>query len=397
MDCLGKKLYHHVSMVVLVIRSIHGPLGGLFDSTTVKYRSGPWYYILKLKEDLQHNGISLPSMFKRKVGNGQSTSFWNDIWFGGPSLSSSFQRVIGLSSPPGFLFHWAWRKDIRTAHGLEELNNLINLLAQSHLSEQPDSWECTLNNSRSFTIQGMRSHITSLSNLDVGHPTRWNKGLPIKLNIDTWCVSNGGLPTRSNLDLRGIDLHSVRCPMCDNDIDTEEHVFVSCPIAVDIWKQVLNLSKSFPNVSLNFVGGATMQLRPQDYLFRISEDVVEVWCIAFYKSADQRTTILGEIVLKDKIIVYDLGGQRIGWVDHDFKPCTQISIKLNMNTQQTSPNNVLDHTFLSSEVNSMNTNDGNQDVMNNVVNPPPQTPNEDVGIGGGRFMHINILGPTLKK
>ncbi|GJR37723.1 RNA-directed DNA polymerase, eukaryota, reverse transcriptase zinc-binding domain protein [Tanacetum coccineum] len=251
-----------------VIRSIHGPSGGLFDNTTVKYKSGPWYYIKKLKEDLQRNGINLPLMFKRKVGNGQGTSFWNDIWLGGPTLSSSFPRlyrldanpsclvseriptasspsspivnsVIGLSSPPGLIFHWAWRRDIRTGHELEELNNLINLLAQAHLSEQPGSWECTLNNSRSFTVQGMRSHITSLSNLPVGHPTRWNKGLPIKININTWRVSNGRLPTRSNLDLRGIDLHLVRCPMCDNDIETEEHVFVSCPIAVNTWKQVL--------------------------------------------------------------------------------------------------------------------------------------------------------------
>ncbi|GJY12743.1 hypothetical protein Tco_0382052, partial [Tanacetum coccineum] len=214
-----------------VIRSIHWPSGGLFDNTTVKYKSGPWYYIKKLKEDLQRNGINLPLMFKRKVGNGQGTSFWNDIWLGGPTLSSSFPRlyrldanpsclvseriptasspsspivnsVIGLSSPPGLIFHWAWRRDIRTGHELEELNNLINLLAQAHLSEQPGSWECTLNNSRSFTVQGMRSHITSLSNLPVGHPTRWNKGLPIKININTWRVSNGRLPTRSNLDLR---------------------------------------------------------------------------------------------------------------------------------------------------------------------------------------------------
>nr|GEU92786.1 reverse transcriptase domain, reverse transcriptase zinc-binding domain protein [Tanacetum cinerariifolium] len=208
-------------------------------------------------------------MFKRKVGNGHGARFWNDIWLGGPTISSSFPMlyrldanpnylvseripiasspplpivnlVMGLSSPPpGLIFHLAWRRDIRTGHELEELNNLINLLAQVHLSEQPDSWECTLNNSRSFTVQGMRSHITSLSNLPVGHPTRWNKGLPIKININTWLVSNGRLPSRSNTNLRGIDLHSVRCPMCDNDIETEENVFASCPIAVDTWKQVL--------------------------------------------------------------------------------------------------------------------------------------------------------------
>ncbi|PWA68342.1 RNA-directed DNA polymerase, eukaryota, Reverse transcriptase zinc-binding domain protein [Artemisia annua] len=86
-----------------VIRSIHGPLGGLFDSTTVKYKSGPWYYIMKLKEDLQRNGINLPSMFKRKVGNGQSTSFWNNIWLGGPSLSCSFPRLYRVDANPNCL------------------------------------------------------------------------------------------------------------------------------------------------------------------------------------------------------------------------------------------------------------------------------------------------------
>nr|GEY37529.1 RNA-directed DNA polymerase, eukaryota, reverse transcriptase zinc-binding domain protein [Tanacetum cinerariifolium] len=41
------------------------------------------------------------------------------------------------------------------------------------------------------------------------------------------------LPTRSELDLRGIDVDSVRCPKCDNDIETKQHVFVSCPVAVE--------------------------------------------------------------------------------------------------------------------------------------------------------------------
>nr|GEV94404.1 hypothetical protein [Tanacetum cinerariifolium] len=141
-----------------VIRSIHGPSGGLVVNTTKKYKSGSWYYIKKLKDVFQRNGINLPSMFKKKVGNGQGTSFWNDIYLGGLTLLSSFPRlyrldanpsclvseiiptasslsspivnsVMGLSSPLGLIFRWAWRRDIRIGHKLKELNNLNNLLA----------------------------------------------------------------------------------------------------------------------------------------------------------------------------------------------------------------------------------------------------------------------------
>ncbi|GKA36926.1 RNA-directed DNA polymerase, eukaryota, reverse transcriptase zinc-binding domain protein, partial [Tanacetum coccineum] len=50
---------------------------------------------------------------------------------------------------------------------------------------------------------------------------------------------NRRMRTRINLDHRGIDLDSVRCPMCDDDLETEDHVFVTCTIAAGVWKQVL--------------------------------------------------------------------------------------------------------------------------------------------------------------
>ncbi|GJX74031.1 RNA-directed DNA polymerase, eukaryota [Tanacetum coccineum] len=52
-------------------------------------------------------------------------------------------------------------------------------------------------------------------------------------------ISILGLPTRKNIDARGIELHSIRCPLCDEDIETEEHIFVRCKIALDTWRDVL--------------------------------------------------------------------------------------------------------------------------------------------------------------
>lgn len=87
-----------------------------------------------------------------------------------------------------------------------------------------------------------------------------------------------------------------------------------------------SVSDIFPTVSFNFAGGASMNLRPQDYLLQQnSVSGAEVWCIGFQTIPNQGITILGDLVLKDKIIVYDLGSQRIGWADYDCSSSVNVS------------------------------------------------------------------------
>ncbi|CAI8604217.1 unnamed protein product [Vicia faba] len=60
----------------------------------------------------------------------------------------------------------------------------------------------------------------------------------------------------------------------------------------------------FPQVSLNFAG-ASLVLGPQDYL--IKQNYIgdgSVWCIDFQKIPGQDVTILGDLVLKDKIFAH---------------------------------------------------------------------------------------------
>ncbi|XP_052208366.1 aspartic proteinase 36-like isoform X2 [Diospyros lotus] len=79
-----------------------------------------------------------------------------------------------------------------------------------------------------------------------------------------------------------------------------------------------SISAVFPTISLNFAGSATMILNPEDYLLQQNSiGGSAVWCIGFQKIQGQGLTILGDLVLKDKIIVYDLAGQRIGWANYD--------------------------------------------------------------------------------
>ncbi|KAI7752805.1 hypothetical protein M8C21_021757 [Ambrosia artemisiifolia] len=88
-----------------------------------------------------------------------------------------------------------------------------------------------------------------------------------------------------------------------------------------------SISGIFPDVSLNFAGGAAMILKPENYLvhgdpvnlciYNLSEGGTP-WCIGVQK-AQNGVSILGDLVLKDKIFVYDLSKKRIGWTDYDCK------------------------------------------------------------------------------
>ncbi|KAL3620148.1 hypothetical protein CASFOL_035060 [Castilleja foliolosa] len=95
-----------------------------------------------------------------------------------------------------------------------------------------------------------------------------------------------------------------------------------------------SVSEVFPSVSLNFAGGASMVLRPEDYLLQQnSVGGAAVWCIGFQKLQGQGFTILGDIVLKDKVVVYDLAGQRIGWANYDCSMSVNVSTAINGRTE----------------------------------------------------------------
>ncbi|CAN6561861.1 unnamed protein product [Malus baccata var. baccata] len=93
-----------------------------------------------------------------------------------------------------------------------------------------------------------------------------------------------------------------------------------------------SISTAFPQVSLNFDGNASMILRPEDYLLQQnSMNGDEVWCIGIAKNQGQQT-VLGDLVLKDKIIVYDLANQRIGWAQYNCSQSVNVSTNTNTST-----------------------------------------------------------------
>ncbi|PWA99667.1 reverse transcriptase domain, Reverse transcriptase zinc-binding domain protein [Artemisia annua] len=148
-------------------------------------------------------------------------------------------RWVTDSDENSRFFHgMEWNRPIRSEEEVNELSGLCNLVAHLRLTLHEDKWECTVMDSRVFTVKGLRAHIIAMSDNTLSNPTRWNKILPLNINVFSWRTSNTKLPTRLNLDIRGVDLHTIRCPICDDALESEEHLFVYCELAKETWRGV---------------------------------------------------------------------------------------------------------------------------------------------------------------
>nr|GFA22045.1 RNA-directed DNA polymerase, eukaryota [Tanacetum cinerariifolium] len=95
--------------------------------------------------------------------------------------------------------------------------------------------------SQEFSVKSSRILIdnTILPKAEV--PTRWLRVVSIQVNVHAWRVCLDKLPTRANLSLRGMDIPSIACPLCNSAGKSSSHIFFACPFARQVWRNFLIL------------------------------------------------------------------------------------------------------------------------------------------------------------
>ncbi|KAH6757854.1 Eukaryotic aspartyl protease family protein [Perilla frutescens var. hirtella] len=87
-----------------------------------------------------------------------------------------------------------------------------------------------------------------------------------------------------------------------------------------------NVDDGFPVVNFHFENSLVLPVHPQNYLFHIGENE---YCIGWQNSGMQtrdgkEITLLGDIVLSDKLVVYDLENQTIGWTQYNCSSSIRV-------------------------------------------------------------------------
>ncbi|GKC29022.1 RNA-directed DNA polymerase, eukaryota [Tanacetum coccineum] len=121
----------------------------------------------------------------------------------------------------------------------EQYIDICNRLEMVQLSQMHDRWFWSLVGTGEFSVKSVRNLVDdTLLHLD-SSLTRWIKMIPIKVNVFVWRVRMDKLPTRLNLSLRGVDIPSILCPVCDVVVESTSHILFSCPLARDVLCKVM--------------------------------------------------------------------------------------------------------------------------------------------------------------
>ena len=95
--------------------------------------------------------------------------------------------------------------------------------------------------------------------------TKWNKLVPIKVNVFIWRLVLDRLPFPWNLSRRGMDIPFLDCLICDTGTNMLPHLFFQCEVARDLagllccwWRLPVTSCDSFQEWSDWFVSLAQM-------------------------------------------------------------------------------------------------------------------------------------------
>ncbi|GJU16865.1 RNA-directed DNA polymerase, eukaryota, reverse transcriptase zinc-binding domain protein [Tanacetum coccineum] len=204
---------HKESLWSRVIRAIYGEDGEVENTPKSGYRSC-WRNIVNEVKVLSNQGIKVLDSMRIKVGNGEATKFWDDVWICNKALKFSLPRVYALENA----------KDV-------SINTKLN--------------DPGLDNSfrRRFRGGVEQLQFKELSDMMLTVTLFLCSGLmecfvPIKVNILAWKIKIDGLPTRFNIPHRGIEIDSIICPLCDVGVESAGHVFFSCCLVRQIARKV---------------------------------------------------------------------------------------------------------------------------------------------------------------
>ncbi|GKC27731.1 RNA-directed DNA polymerase, eukaryota [Tanacetum coccineum] len=117
------------------------------------------------------------------------------------------------------------RRPVRGGSESSQLSLLQEYIEGTILSSLEDRWVWDLNGEGVFCVKDVRNLLDDVFLPKAPIATRWIKYVPIKLNVFAWKVHLNRLPTRVNLQHRGVLVSDPSCPICHSKDEDLTHLF----------------------------------------------------------------------------------------------------------------------------------------------------------------------------
>ncbi|CAO2038822.1 unnamed protein product [Urochloa humidicola] len=180
-----------------------------------------------------------------KLGDGRTTSFWQDVWEGEDSLESRFpslyshykgkQQTVHTIATAGLERHLVPRL---TPTAQSELQSVNQLLRRTALTAAP------VERQSPFMLPDGRLQSSTLYKMlkAASHgehsPTAafvWHNNAPPRVRFFTWLLTNDRIQSKANLRRKTI-VDDDTCDFCNDCTETSDHIMFQCPTACAFWQ-----------------------------------------------------------------------------------------------------------------------------------------------------------------
>ncbi|KAD3338047.1 hypothetical protein E3N88_33568 [Mikania micrantha] len=184
-------------------------------------------------------------------GSGSDIMFWIDSWLGAEPFYVRFPALFAIERSKSctaadrvkivresMVLEFQWSSYGLSFEEESELIVLSNLIGSIKLDQGIDSWRWNIGNEGGFSVQTIKRALLKVNDQVSINSFFWNNWLPKKLNFMALSAHLDWLPTMVALTSRRMVVNSCWCVICNEQLETAEHLFVTYRMAQYIWEKI---------------------------------------------------------------------------------------------------------------------------------------------------------------
>ncbi|XP_021971624.1 uncharacterized protein LOC110866784 [Helianthus annuus] len=194
-------------------------------------------------------------------------------------------------------FHFSWVREPVALSEVQELGELVSSFSGVKLTAGRDKWIWSPEASGVFSTRSFKALAFGVRVEEVPFSVKGCGWVPAKCRIFMWRTALDRIPTKQALERRNIQVDSSFCALCGEGVETVDHIFTACDVAMRVWNRFcgwVNLPPffafSFSDV-LNFHKGVDRNKKAKE----IIRGLVVVVCWAIWKARNEKIFANGRV------------------------------------------------------------------------------------------------------
>lgn len=180
------------------------------------------------------------------IGNGKLARFWTDCWLDGEAPARLAHALFKLAvrknlSVEEALQNGRWMRGLRRMDNRQDLDLFVLLwgkIQEVQLTDEADTISWSLFADKVYSAKSAYE-VQFFGRIKLPDLERvWRVKAEEKVRFFTWLLLQDRLWTADRLQRRGW-AHDARCCLCDQVLESANHLFLECPFAKEVWNEMV--------------------------------------------------------------------------------------------------------------------------------------------------------------